>query len=109
MPDRVKIPKQALLTASLAIVHTCHSQRPLTVKNIHVNNTSNVAVAVRIALSGPSTPASVATSLVWDHDLEGNDFLEFGEGTIIPAGYSLQASAGTTDVIVLTLSGEEEQ
>lgn len=108
MPDRVEITETILLTVAVQTVHTVFYQRYLLVENIHVTNTSNVAATVRVCLVPEGGTALQSNALVWDLSIDGNKFLEFGEGLKLPPSSSLQASAGAANSVNLFLCGTEE-
>lgn len=107
MAEWVNISKAAELGVALATVHTVHSERWLKVASLHLTNTTNTSKTVRVCSVPSGDAAAASNALVWDFTLDGNDFLEFGEGTMLAPGATIQASAQAAASVVLFVSGRE--
>lgn len=107
MSDQVPIIKQVPLTVAEQIIHTPNSQRHLTIRNLHLTNAGAVEAKVKVAITPTGVPFQASAALLWDFAIPGNDFIEFGEGLLVPPGSTLQAAAENDNSCVLFLSGFE--
>lgn len=105
----MSVPLQGMisLTASFQTVLTVNASLSLTVKMMHLVNTSGSAVTVRICYVPSGGTANVGNAALWDFSLPANDFMEFGEGHELEGGTTIQASAGIADVVNLFASGQQ--
>lgn len=98
--------KKALIVAWEAI-HTVHEQRWLYVRNIHVCNITAVDATFSVAICESGESPSSSLAIIYQFTLGGNEFIEFGEGILIPPSGTLYAAAGVISSINIRLSGEE--
>lgn len=89
------------------VVHTAHVQRWLYVRNIHICNVTAVDATVSVAICESGEVPSSSLAILYQFTLGGNEFIEFGEGILIPPSGTLYAAAGAVNSINIRLSGEE--
>jgi len=104
----VKISKSVPLTMAFQTVCTAHFQRHLLIRNIHIVNTTANDVSVQVTMTPAGVAPGQAYSLLWDFNIPGNDFIEFGEGMDVLPGASISALASANNAMVLHLAGIEE-
>ena len=106
MATKVSAPLQ--LTGAFQIVHTVDSHRWLTIGVVHLVNTSNAAVNIRLCYTPPSTAASTANAELWDFALGANTFLEFNEAVILFPNWVIWVMASTPNVVNIRVCGIED-
>lgn len=106
MPTKVSAPLQ--LTGAFQIVHTVDSHRWLTIAVVHIVNTSNAAVNVRLCYAPPLVAPVASNAELWDFSLGANTFLELNENTILFPSWTIWAMAGTPSVVNVRVSGIED-
>lgn len=105
--ETVRIAEQKALIVAWGAVHTVHVQRWLYVRNIHLCNVTAVDATVSVAICESGEAPSSTLALLYQFTLAGNEFIEFGEGILIPPSGTLYAAAGAINSINIRLSGEE--
>ena len=96
---------QLQVPGAFKAVYTVGYQVRLTVAVIHVANTTSNACTVSVCGYPTGGSATAATALLWACSIPPNDFLEFGQGLILPSGWTLAALGGTALAATITLSG----
>lgn len=84
---------------------------PFRVRLIHVVNLTPADATVRICQvpsTNPLTHPVSQNALLWDRVIEANDFLAFDDHDLMPAGWSIQASASANDTINIRVVGIQE-
>lgn len=104
----VKINSRAGLTDAFSQIHAVNFQRTLTVRMIHLVNLTAGAVAVTVCFVPPGETAVAGTAILWDFSIPANDFIEFGEGFVLPSSWTIQAKAGANNSIMIWVCGGEE-
>lgn len=105
--ETVRIAEQKALIVAWEPVYTAHVQRWLYVRNIHLCNITAVDATVSVAICESGEAPSSSLALLYQFTLAGNEFLEFGEGILIPPSATLYAAAGAINSINIRLNGEE--
>lgn len=104
----VAVSAQANLGLAFGVVYGVTYQRRLTVAVIHLANTTNADLTVRVSIYPDGGTPTNANALLWDFIVPKYDFLEFGEGLILLSKWSLAALASAGNSVTLTLSGIEQ-
>ena len=105
--ELVRISAKKALIVAWELVHTVHEQRWLRVQNIHVCNITAVDATVSVAICESGESPSSSLAVLYQFTLGGNEFIEIGEGILIPPSGTLYAAAGAVTSINIRLSGEE--
>jgi hypothetical protein len=109
--DKVFVAKKLTLTGSFQAAYTASNERVFVSSRIVVANTNNAAVTVRLCyvpFTSPVTAAGQTNARMWDHSIPANTEVELKSGEMIPRAGSIQASAGTANVVNLLINGFEE-
>lgn len=106
--NQVRVSESVPLTVAFQTIHTVHFQRHLTIKNIHLTNTTGADVTIQITLNPAGVAPQQSAALLWDFTIPANDFLEFGEGLIVEPSGSISALASADNAIVMQLCGIED-
>ena len=103
-----QVSKSLALTTAFGLVHTVSANRWMTVRNVHISNTTAGAVPVQVCFVFPGSSPAAGNAALWNFSIPANDFIEWGDGQKLPPGTSVQALAGSGSAINLWLSGIEE-
>lgn len=105
--EAVRIAAKSSLVVAWGAIHTVHVQRWFRVSNIHLCNVTAVDATVSVAICASGESPSSSLALLYQFTLAGNEFIEFGEGILIPPDGTLYAAAAVANSINVYLSGEE--
>lgn len=95
------------LTTSFQVIHTVPSELSLNLSSILIVNTDVAQRTVKVCFVAPGTSPIQSNAILWDYPIAPNDFIEIGSGQIIPAQYSIQASASASTAVNIRISGNE--
>jgi hypothetical protein len=93
----------ALLTNSAATKYTCPAVTKTIVRHIHVLNPSALVVTFSLSIGADAA----ATRLFDAYSIAPNTILDHFCYYVVEAAEIIQASAGTTLVLVITIDGDE--
>jgi hypothetical protein len=102
-----QVSKVLSLTGAFAVAHSVSPSRWLTIRNIHIANTSAAPVTVQVCFVFQGSSPIQGNSAIWNFSIPANDFIEWGDGQKLPPKSTVQASA-SANVINFWLSGIEE-
>ncbi len=102
LPKRFSGP--ALLTNAAATKYTVPTGRIAVIRNIHVQNPSGSAVTFPASIGADAAGTRIFDALSIPAGSVYDSFAPF----VLNAGEVFQALAGTTNVLTLTLDGEED-
>lgn len=110
MPESFPSPitRQVALTAAFQTLYTVSSARALRIGVMHLANVSGAAVTASVCAVAKAGSPAAGNALLWNFSVPANDFIEFGEGLLLPAESSLRAMATAPGAMNLFLSGIED-
>lgn len=96
------------LTSGFQTALTVYDAFVLTLKMVHLVNTSAVPVTVQLCYVPKGGVPAADNAALWDYSIPAHDFLEFGEGHQLDPGTTIQALASADNVVNLFASGTED-
>lgn len=92
---------------AFTLIHTVAPQRWLSISMVHITNTTNGDLTVRLCYVPTGGTAGADNAMLWDYTVPANDFIEFGGNDKIGPSSMIQALASAAASINIKLAGTE--
>jgi hypothetical protein len=103
--DVLRVTAQAQLGLAFSTVLTVGYQQQFTVTLIHIANATGNDRTVQLCAVPVGAAPAQANALLWDFTVPKNDFIEFGDGMILRAGWTIQGLASAANTISILVCG----
>ena len=94
-----------LITNGTDTLYTVPALMTAIVKDIHICNTSAAAATITIWIDPNGTSATDAEAVFKTFNVPANDFVHWSGFIVMAAAATIKATAGTTNVLAVTING----